>query len=67
VRILGWLAVPETVSAVCFSTTRLARIVLEYRLRCKEIDLLREQRDLVSGSQLSRKARARHAGRDTSC
>jgi len=66
VRILGWLATPETVTAVCFSAVRLVRIVLAYRLRCKEIELLREERDLISGSQSPEAVRARHARRDTS-
>ena len=62
-RILGWLAVPEVTSAACFSMVRLVRIVLDYRVRCKQIELRREELGLVSGGQPSKAARARHACR----
>ena len=62
-RILGWLAVPGVTSAVCFSVVRLVRIVLDYRFRCKEIDLRREERGLVSGGQPPKSARERHTCR----
>jgi hypothetical protein len=63
VRILGLLAVPGTISAVAWPMERLVRDILAYRLQCKEIELLHEQRDLDSGSQHSKAVRARHARR----
>lgn len=61
-RILGWLTVPE-VTAVCLSMVRLVHIVLDYRVRCKQIELRREELGLVSEGQPSKVARARHACR----
>jgi hypothetical protein len=51
VHILGELAVPGTISAAVMAAVRLVRIVLAYRLRCKEIELRREELGLVSASQ----------------
>lgn len=62
-RILGWLAVPGTISAVCWPAERLVRDVLAYRLRCKEIELLSKEHDLDSGSQPSYAARMRRTRR----
>ena len=61
-RILGWLTVPE-VTAACLSMVRLVHIVLDYRVRCKQIELRREELGLVSEDQPSKAARARHACR----
>jgi hypothetical protein len=64
VRILGELAVPGTISAALMAAVRLVRIVLAYRLRYMEIQLLREQRAYVPGSQPAKAAaRARHTCR----
>ena len=65
-RILGLLAVPGTISAVAWALERLVRDFWAYRLRCKEIDLLREQCDLGSGSQPANAVHARHVRRRTS-
>lgn len=62
-RILGWLATPEVISAVSFSTVRIVHLVLAYRVRCMEIELHREERGLVSVGQPSKPARARHVRR----
>jgi hypothetical protein len=51
VRILGTLAVPGSISAVCWTIERIARSVLAYRVRCKEIDVLREEQRLSHGQQ----------------
>jgi hypothetical protein len=61
VHILGELAVPGTISAALMAVVRLVRIILAYRLRCKEIQLLREQLELVPASQPAKAASARHA------
>jgi len=63
VHILGELAVPGMISAVLAAAVRTLRISLAYRLRCKEIELLREQLGLVPGSQSAKAARARHTCR----
>jgi hypothetical protein len=64
VRILGELAIPGTISAVLMAAVRLVRIILTYRLRCKEIQLLREQLARVPGSQPAKAAaRARRTCR----
>lgn len=62
-RFLGWLAVPGAVSAVCWPAERLVRDVLAYRLRCKEIELLREEQVLASKSQPSKTIAQRLTGR----
>jgi hypothetical protein len=59
VHILGELAVPGVISASLAAAVRILRICLAYRLRCKEIELLREQLGLVPGSQPAKAARAR--------
>jgi hypothetical protein len=63
VRILGWLATPEAISAVSFATVRIVHHVLNYRVKCKKIELRREERGLISGGQPSKPARARHSRR----
>ena len=60
-HILGWLALPGTISALYLPTVRLVRVVLDYRLGCKKIELLREQADQVPGSQPAKAAHARRA------
>lgn len=60
-QILGELAVPGTISAALMAVVHLVRIILAYRLRCKEIQLLREQLGLVPASQPAKAARAQHA------
>ncbi len=42
-QVLGWLAIHGTDFAVSWQAVRLVRVVLNYRVRCKEIELLREQ------------------------
>jgi hypothetical protein len=59
VQVLGWLVVHGTECAVSWQAVRLVRVVLDYRVRCKEIELLREQSGLVSGRQPARRARRR--------
>jgi hypothetical protein len=60
VQILGELAVPGTIAAVLMAGVRLVHIVLAYQLRCREIELLREQQPrIVLGSQPAKAARAR--------
>jgi len=63
VHILGELAVPGTISDVLVAVVRLVRIILAYRLRCKEIELRREELGLVPTSQPAKAARARHSRR----
>ncbi|HEX6234454.1 MAG TPA: hypothetical protein VFZ63_15105 [Jiangellaceae bacterium] len=59
-QILGELAVPGTIAAVLMAGVRLVHIVLAYRLRCKEIELLGEQQPrIVLGSQPAKAAGAR--------
>lgn len=62
-HVLGWLAQGTTVSALSWQAVRLVRVVLDYRVRCKEIDLLREQSGLRPGKQPAQTACARHAHR----
>ena len=62
-HILGELAVPGTISAVLVAVVRLVRIILAYRLRCKEIELRREELGLVPTSQPAKAALARHSHR----
>jgi hypothetical protein len=62
VRVLSWLAYPGVISALSWPAVRLVRIVLDYRLRCKEIEL-RQQLRLDPGSQPAQAACARHAVR----
>lgn len=58
-QILGQLAVPGTISAVLVAVVRLVRVILDYRVRCKEIELLREQREPVPDSEPVKAARTR--------
>lgn len=58
-QILGELAVPGTIAAVLMAGVRLAHIVLAYRLRCKELELLREQSGGVLGSQSAKASSVR--------
>jgi hypothetical protein len=62
VHALGELASAGTISVVCGSVVRLVRIVLNYRLGCKKIELLREF-GLNPDSQPAQAATARHAVR----
>jgi hypothetical protein len=61
VHVLGGLASAGTISIVVTQAVRLVRIVLDYRVRCKEIELRREQLGLTPGSQPAQAASARHA------
>jgi hypothetical protein len=63
VHFLSWLAYPGTISAVSWPTVRLVRIVLDHRLKCKEIELKRQQLSLIPGNQPAKAARAPHAVR----
>jgi hypothetical protein len=63
VQVLGWLAGSGTIGTVSWQAVRLVRVVLDYRVRVKEIELLREQSGLVSGRQPTRHARRRRSRR----
>jgi hypothetical protein len=63
VQVLGWLMAHGTGVAVPWMAERIVRSVLMYRVRCKEIELLREQFGLVPGRQSAQSACARHAHR----
>ena len=63
VHVLGELASAGTISVACSQAVRLVRIVLDYRVRCKEIELRREQLGLTPGSQPALAATGRHATR----
>ena len=62
-HVLGELASAGTISVACSQAVRLVRIVLDYRVRCKEIELRRAQLGLNPGSQPAQAATARHAVR----
>ena len=62
-HVLGELASAGTISVACSQAVRLVRIVLDYRVRCKEIELRRAQLGLTPGSQPAQAASARHAVR----
>lgn len=62
-HVLGELASTGTIWVACSQAVRLVRIVLDYRVRCKEIELRREQLRLNPGSQPAQAATARHAAR----
>lgn len=62
-HVLGELASAGTISVALTQAVRLVHIVLNYRLRCKEIELRREQLGLTPGSQFAQAATARHAAR----
>jgi hypothetical protein len=63
VHVLGELARAGIISVACSQAVRLVRIVLDYRVRCKKIELRREQLGLISGSRPAQAASARHAVR----
>jgi hypothetical protein len=63
VHVLGELASAGTISIALSQAVRLVRIVLDYRLRCKEIELRRQKLGLTPGSQPAQAAIARHAVR----
>ena len=60
-HVLGELARAGIISVACSQAVRLVRIVLDYRVRCKEIELRRAQLGLTPGSQPAQAASARHA------
>ena len=60
-HVLSGLAGAGIISVVCGSAVRLVRIVLDYRVRCKEIELRRAKLGLTPGSQPAQAASARHA------
>lgn len=62
-HVLGELAGAGTISVVCGQAVRLVRIVLDYRVRCKKIELHRDELGLTPGSQPAKPAYARHAAR----
>lgn len=59
-QVLGWLVIHGTEFAASWQAVRLVRVVLDYRVRCKEIELLREQSGLAPDRQPSPPARAQH-------
>jgi len=63
VHVLGELASAGTISVACSQAVRLVRIVLDYHVRCMEIELRRQQLGLTPGSQPAQAAIARHAVR----
>jgi hypothetical protein len=63
VHVLGELARDGTISVACTQVVRLVRIVLEYRVRCKKIELRRAELGLNPASQPAQAATARHAVR----
>ena len=60
-HVLSELASAGAISVVCSQAVRLVRIVLDYRVRCKEIELRRAKLGLTPGSQPAKAASARHA------
>lgn len=62
-HVLGELARAGTISVAISQAVRLVRIVLDYRVRCKEIELRRQQLGRTPGSQPAQAATARHAAR----
>ena len=50
-HVLGELASAGTISVACSQAVRLVRIVLDYRVRCKEIELRRAKLGLTPGSR----------------
>ena len=62
-HVLGELVSAGTILAVCGQVVRLVRIVLAYRVKCKEIELRRAKIGLSPGSQPAQAAPARHAVR----
>ena len=62
-HVLGELVSAGTISVALSQAVRLVRIVLAYRIRCKEIELRRDELGLNPGSQSAQVATARHAAR----
>src|ERR1700723_2580328 len=63
VHVLSELASAGTISVALGQAVRLVRIVLDYRLRCMEIELRRQALGLSPASQPAKAATARHAVR----
>jgi hypothetical protein len=63
VHVLGELANTGIISVAIIQAVRLVRIVLDYRIRCKEIELRHAELGLTPGSQPAQAATARHAVR----
>jgi hypothetical protein len=61
VQVLGWLVSHGIDGVVSWQVVRLVRAILDYRVRCKEIELLREQSGQVPGHQLEQSASAHDA------
>ena len=62
-HVLGGLVSAGGIWIACTQAVRLVRIVLDYRVRCKELELLREHLEPIPGSQPAQAAIARHAVR----
>ena len=62
-QVLGWLVAHGTDGIVTWQVVRLVRTILDYRVRCKEIELLREQSGHVPDRQSVQPARAQRARR----
>lgn len=60
-HVLGELASAGTISIACTQAVRLMRTLLDYRIRCKEIELRYRQLGLTPGSQPAQAASAQHA------
>lgn len=67
VQVLSWLVAHGTAYAASWQAVRLVRVVLHYRIRCKEIDLLREQANPVPDRQPEKAVRARRARHRRTC
>jgi hypothetical protein len=63
VHVLGGLASAGTISIACTQAVRLVRTVLDYRIRCKEIELRYRQLGLTPDGQPAQAASAQHAVR----
>ena len=62
-HVLGELASAGTISVACSQAVRLVRIVLDYRVRCKEIELRRAKLGLtLAASPLRRLLRGTPSG-----
>ena len=62
-HVLGALASAGTLSYASRQAVHMVRIVLNYRIECKKIELRRQELGLTPGSQPARAAFARHAAR----
>lgn len=60
-HVLGWLATHGIAWFASWQAVRLVHVILDYRVRVKEIELRREQSGLIPGHQPAPSARARHA------